>query len=73
MKVCDKIKLKEKFSINFVPSCVSDMLEFEGKIVTIEYIYHYYTSKQKFKIKEDNERWYWSTDYIANEMQMEIE
>ena len=49
------------------------MLEFEGKIVTIEYIYHYYTSRQKFKIKEDNEIWYWSTDYIANEMQMEIE
>ena len=36
MKVGDKIKLKEKFSINFVPSCASDMLEFEGKIVTID-------------------------------------
>ena len=49
------------------------MFGFEGKIVTIEYIYHYYTSRQKFKIKEDNEIWYWSTDYITNEMQMEIE
>ena len=71
MEVGDKIKLKEKFSIKFVPSCVPDMLEFEGKIVTISYIEEDY-ERIKFHIKE-SPIWYWSTDYIANEMQMEIE
>lgn len=62
-KVGDKVKIREDLSTEhkYLISCVGDMLNYKGKIVTIIGVVHdeNYT---KYNIYEDNNYWIWTDD-----------